>query len=109
RARVQVRRLVIRAAACRICGRTARLPAVSHRTYNVRAQFQCPTLCYGLRSEPLTVLVIGDPAATYLKPLSAMPEDVRIVVTRDRDRLRELAPEADVLFNAEFFDASFLH
>src|SRR5579864_5406549 len=33
------------------------------------------------------------------------PEDVRMVVTRDPDQLRELAPQADVLFNAEFFDA----
>lgn len=48
--------------------------------------------------------MIGDPAASYLKPLAGLPEDTNITVTKDRDRLRELAPSAEVLFNAEFFD-----
>ena len=52
--------------------------------------------------------MIGDPAASYLKPLAKLPEDTNITVTKDRERLRELAPKADVLFNAEFFDPSLL-
>ena len=56
----------------------------------------------------LTLLVIGDPAASFLKPLAALPSDVHVIVSKDRDKLRAAAPEADVIFNAEFFDGSFL-
>jgi phosphoglycerate dehydrogenase-like enzyme len=52
--------------------------------------------------------VIGDPAANYLKPLAALPPDVNLIVTRDRARLVESAPQADVLLNADFLDPSLL-
>jgi phosphoglycerate dehydrogenase-like enzyme len=56
----------------------------------------------------LTLLVIGDPAANYLKPLAGLPDDVRLIVSRDRDRLQESAPEADVILNADFQDPTLL-
>ncbi len=59
-------------------------------------------------SAPLTVLVIGDPAAGYLRPLAALPPDTRVVVSRDRARLQEAAPDADVILNADFRDPSLL-
>jgi phosphoglycerate dehydrogenase-like enzyme len=57
---------------------------------------------------PLTLLVIGDPAAGYLKPLAALPPETRIIVSRDRARLREAAPEADVILNGDFLDPTLL-
>src|SRR5271168_3990219 len=53
---------------------------------------------------PITLLVAADPAESYLKPLERLPSDTRVVVTSDRARLREVAPEADVLLNADFRD-----
>jgi phosphoglycerate dehydrogenase-like enzyme len=57
-----------------------------------------------LNQSPLTLLVIGDPAAGYLKPLAALPAETRMLVTRDRARLLEAAPDADVILNADFLD-----
>jgi phosphoglycerate dehydrogenase-like enzyme len=57
---------------------------------------------------PITLLVIGDPAAGYLKPLAALPPETRIIVSRDRARLREAAPEADVILNGDFLDPTLL-
>jgi phosphoglycerate dehydrogenase-like enzyme len=59
-------------------------------------------------SAPLTVLVIGNPAAEYLKPLAALPSDTRVVISRDRDQLKQAAPDADVILNADFRDPSLL-
>ena len=59
-------------------------------------------------SAPLTVLVIGDPAAGYLKPLAGLPSETRVVISRDRARLQEAAPDADVILNADFRDPSLL-
>jgi phosphoglycerate dehydrogenase-like enzyme len=56
----------------------------------------------------LTLLVIGDPSAGYLKPLAALPPETRIIVSRDRARLREAAPEADVILNGDFLDPTLL-
>lgn len=56
----------------------------------------------------LTLLVIGDPAAGYLKPLAALPPETRIIVSRDRARLREAAAEADVILNGDFLDPTLL-
>jgi phosphoglycerate dehydrogenase-like enzyme len=56
----------------------------------------------------LTLLVIGDPAAGYLKPLAALPPETRIIVSRDRARLREAAPEADVILYGDFLDPTLL-
>jgi phosphoglycerate dehydrogenase-like enzyme len=53
---------------------------------------------------PITLLVAADPAETYLKPLERLPSDTRVIVTNDRARLREVAPEADVLMNGDFRD-----
>lgn len=54
------------------------------------------------------MLVIGDPAAGYLKPLAALPPETRIIVSRDRARLREAAAEADVILNGDFLDPTLL-
>src|SRR5712692_4645794 len=55
-----------------------------------------------------TVLVIARPSAPHLKVLERLPDDTRIIVTNDPDRLREAAPEADVLLLADFESPSFL-
>jgi phosphoglycerate dehydrogenase-like enzyme len=57
---------------------------------------------------PVTLLVIGDPAANYLKPLAALPDETQVVVSRDRDRLKESAAAADVILNADFQDPTLL-
>jgi phosphoglycerate dehydrogenase-like enzyme len=53
---------------------------------------------------PITLLVTADPNESYLKPLERLPSETRITITNDRNRLREAAPEADVLLNADFRD-----
>ena len=57
-----------------------------------------------IRPTALTLLVIGDPAAGYLKPLAALPPKREIIVSRDRARLREAAAEADVILNGDFLN-----
>ncbi|MGH9559666.1 MAG: D-2-hydroxyacid dehydrogenase, partial [Bryobacteraceae bacterium] len=56
----------------------------------------------------LTLLVIGDPAAGFLRPLDRLPRDVRVIVSDDRERLGESAPEADVILQAGFSDRTLL-
>ncbi len=56
----------------------------------------------------LTLLVTSDPAAPYLSQLEQLPPETRIIVSNDRQRLREAAPEADVILNGEFRDPSLL-
>lgn len=51
---------------------------------------------------PLTLLVIGDPAAPYLRLLERLPENTTIIVGHDAAYLMEAAPRADILFNASF-------
>jgi phosphoglycerate dehydrogenase-like enzyme len=59
---------------------------------------------------PITILVTADPAETYLKPLERLPSDTHVVITNDSNRLREVAPEADILLNGDFRDpAPFLN
>ncbi len=53
---------------------------------------------------PITVLVTADPESSYLKPLDALPEEANLIISNDRARLFALAPEADVLVNADFRD-----
>jgi phosphoglycerate dehydrogenase-like enzyme len=53
---------------------------------------------------PATVLVVSDPAAPWLKVLERMPDDATLIVSNDLARLREAAPSADVVLNAEFRD-----
>ncbi len=50
----------------------------------------------------LTVLVTADPASSYLGPLQRMPEGTRVIVSNQRERLLEAAPEADVLVHGDF-------
>lgn len=62
----------------------------------------------------LTLLVIADPAATYLTPLAPLAGKARMMVTNDREELLRLAPEADVLLNGDFrsgalFQETFRH
>ncbi len=93
----------VHAAGGRTCDRTTR-----HRADTLRncifPRSQCATLFWILPPNQLTLLVIGDPAASFLKPLAALPSDVNVIISKDRDKLRAAAPEADVIFNAEFFD-----
>ena len=54
----------------------------------------------------LTLVVIADPAARYLAPLERLPPATRVIVSKDQQRLREAAPEADILLNGDFRDPS---
>jgi phosphoglycerate dehydrogenase-like enzyme len=49
----------------------------------------------------VTLLVLADPAAPWLKLLDSLGPDVRIIVRNIADRVRESAPEADVIVNAD--------
>ncbi len=51
--------------------------------------------------------MIADPALGFLGPLDRLTE-VKIIVSRDRAKLLEAAPEADVIFSAEFRDPTLL-
>lgn len=53
---------------------------------------------------PLTLVVIADPAAPYLTPLKRLPAETRVIVSKDPQRLREAAAEADVLLNGDLRD-----
>jgi phosphoglycerate dehydrogenase-like enzyme len=62
----------------------------------------------------LTLLVVADPAASYLTPLAPLAQAARMIVTNDREELLRLAPEADVLLNGDFrsgelFQETFRH
>jgi phosphoglycerate dehydrogenase-like enzyme len=46
------------------------------------------------------LLVIADPAATFLEPLSRVPNSVRVVVSDDPEQLKVQAPNADMIFYA---------
>jgi phosphoglycerate dehydrogenase-like enzyme len=52
----------------------------------------------------LTLLVTGDPAASYLKPLEKLPADTNLIITEDLQELRQIAPKADVILNGDFRD-----
>jgi phosphoglycerate dehydrogenase-like enzyme len=52
----------------------------------------------------LTLLVTADPSAPYLDRLARLPENTRVIVSNDRQRLHEAAPEADVILNGLFRD-----
>jgi phosphoglycerate dehydrogenase-like enzyme len=60
----------------------------------------CHVILVDAMSGPL-LLVIADPAAAFLKSLAQAPEEVRIVVSNDPERVRQAAPEADALLYAE--------
>ena len=46
------------------------------------------------------LLVIADPAASFLKALSALPQDMNVVVSDDVDKLIQAAPDADTILFA---------
>jgi phosphoglycerate dehydrogenase-like enzyme len=48
------------------------------------------------------LVVIADPAAPYLAALSKLPQDLRVVVTDDLEKLKEIIPQADAIFYASF-------
>jgi len=48
------------------------------------------------------LLVIADPAAPFLTPLSRLPRDLRVVITDDPAQLKSHAPEADTILLAHF-------
>ena len=50
----------------------------------------------------MTLLVIADPAASFLKALSKIPADVRVVVSQDPGELKAHGPEADAILYASF-------
>ncbi len=56
----------------------------------------------------LTLLVTADPTNDHLKRLDRLPPETRIIVSNDRDRLRQAAPEADVILNADLRDPKLL-
>ncbi len=53
---------------------------------------------------PITVLVTADPASSYLKPLEELPDEAKIIISNDRERVFAAAGDADVLLNADFRD-----
>src|SRR5215510_6156861 len=47
-----------------------------------------------------TLLVIADPEAPFLSALSRLPHDTRVVITDDRGKLRQCAPDCDAILFA---------
>jgi len=47
----------------------------------------------------LTLLVLADPSASWLKLLGTLGPDVKVVVSNDAAKVREHAPQADVIVN----------
>lgn len=74
------------------------------------ARYSCRLRDANLRDvqSPITLLVIGDPAAAYLKPLAELPPETNIIVSKDREKLREAAADADVILNGDFQDPTLL-
>jgi phosphoglycerate dehydrogenase-like enzyme len=48
---------------------------------------------------PLTLLVVANPAASHLKALKALPDEINLIVTNDPAEIQARAPEADALLN----------
>src|SRR5215831_10660999 len=48
----------------------------------------------------LNFLVIADPAASFVKALSALPQDMNAAVSDDVDKLIQAAPDADAILFA---------
>ncbi len=49
--------------------------------------------------DPITVLVISKPAASYLRPLERLPQPVNLLVGETPEFLEQAAPEADVILS----------
>src|SRR5262245_58648904 len=54
-----------------------------------------------------TLLVIADPAAPFLTALSRLPQDVRVVIADNYEKLQANAPKADAILYAHI-DADLL-
>ena len=50
--------------------------------------------------KPLTLLVVGNPAAPHLRLLDRLPAETRIVAGKEPDVFASAAAEADVLLNS---------
>ncbi len=50
----------------------------------------------------LTLLVLADPASSWVKLLDHLAPDINVIVTSDIERIKERAEEADVLLNGGF-------
>lgn len=48
---------------------------------------------------PLTLLVLADPAAPWLRRLENLGSEIAIIIGNDPDRVRECAPQVDVIVN----------
>ncbi len=48
---------------------------------------------------PITLLVLADPKASWLKLLNSVGPEVHVIVSNDAARVRECAPQADVIVN----------
>lgn len=55
----------------------------------------------------LTLVVVGDPAAAHMQLLKQLPDQVRVIVSRDPEELKAVLPKADLLLNGGFFNALF--
>src|SRR6202035_5400643 len=55
----------------------------------------------------LTLVVVGDPAASHMQLLKQLPDRVRVIVSRDPDELKAVLPKADLLLNGGFFNSLF--
>src|SRR5262249_37246375 len=49
----------------------------------------------------LLLLVIADPAASFLKALSELPQDVRVIVSNQPEKLRDAVADADAILFAD--------
>src|SRR5215831_2107225 len=50
----------------------------------------------------LTLLVIADPTAPFLGPLSRLQQDTQVVLSDDPEKLKSFAPDADAILFAHF-------
>jgi phosphoglycerate dehydrogenase-like enzyme len=51
------------------------------------------------------LVVIGDPAAPFVAPLSRLPKNIDSLITEDLEKLKAAVPDADALLYAGFSDA----
>ena len=65
-------------------------------------------LFYEIAMSRLMVVVIAKPGADYLKALDRLPPETRVIVSDDRQLLRQAAPGADIILNAALHDPKLL-
>ncbi len=59
----------------------------------------CQTTIVSSFMDPITVLVIANPAAPFLRVLDRLPQPVQLLIGEDREFLNVNAPKADVILN----------